>query len=67
MHYKLRALRLKKQFSSLTNDQLGHVIEIYKKLHPNSGLQYTTGFLHCHGLQVQREYIHTIYIYIYNG
>ena len=57
LRYKLCALGLKKRFSSLTNDQLDRVITIYKRLRPNSGLRYTTGFLHRHGIQVQRERI----------
>ena len=57
LRYKLRALGLNKQFSSLTDNQLDHVIKIYKKLRPNSGIRYTSGFLHCHSLQVQRECI----------
>ena len=48
---------MNKQFSSLTNDELDRVIKIYKRLCPNSGLRYTTGFLHRHGLQVQQERI----------
>ena len=57
LHYKLHALGLNKQFSSLTDDELDHIIKIYKKLHPNSGLWYTAGFLNCHSLQLQRERI----------
>ena len=57
LHYKLCALGLNKQFSSLTDDELDHIIKIYKKLRPNSGLQYTAGFLNRHGLQLQRERI----------
>lgn len=57
LRYKLRGLGLHKWFSTLTDNELDHIIKFYKRLRPTSGLRYTTGFLWCHGLQIQQECI----------
>ena len=57
LRYKLRRLGLHKQFSAITDNELDNIIKTYKRLRPTSGLRYTTGFLRCHDLQIQREHI----------
>lgn len=41
LRYKLRNMG----FTQLSNEDLDHVLKIYKKLQPSSGLRYTSGFL----------------------
>ena len=57
LQYKLHEMGLHKHFSTLTDDELDHIIKFYKHLRPTSGVRYTTGFLQRHGLQIQREHI----------
>ena len=45
LQYKLRNMGLYCHFTQLSNEDLDHVLKIYKKLQPSSGLHYTAGFL----------------------
>jgi Bacterial regulatory protein, Fis family len=55
LRYKLRQMGLQRRFSELSNDDLDRVLKLYKRIRPDSGLRYTTGFLRHHHLKVQRH------------
>jgi Bacterial regulatory protein, Fis family len=55
LRYKLKEMGLYHRFSNLTDIDLDLLIKVYKQLRPNSGIRYTIGFLHRHGLHIQKE------------
>ena len=57
LRYKLRKLGLHRSSSQLTDLDLNQVLRHYKCIWPDSGLQYTTGFLQHHGIRLQRWHI----------
>ncbi|KAF8219585.1 hypothetical protein L208DRAFT_1339081, partial [Tricholoma matsutake] len=57
LHYKMKATGLHTQFFSLSDQNLEDLVKVFREQQPESGLCYFMGFLHRHGLKVQRQHI----------
>ena len=57
LYKKLKKIGLHKHFSDITDTDLDWAIQLYKRLWPESGLCYITGFLCCHGLKIQQDWV----------
>ena len=57
LYKKLKKIGLHKHFSEITDMDLDQAIRLYKTLRPESGLRYVTGFLGCHGLKIQQDWV----------
>ena len=55
LRHKLQEIGLHRRYSELTDNDIDLILKLYKRLRPESGLRYTTGFLRHHGLKLQRQ------------
>ena len=57
LYKKLKKIGLHKHCSEITDKDLEWGIQLYKTLQPESGLHYIMGFLHCHSLKIQQDWV----------
>lgn len=53
----MKATGLHIQFFSLSDQDLEDLVKVFREQQPESGLCYFMGFLHRHGLKVQRQHV----------
>ncbi|KAI1782305.1 hypothetical protein LXA43DRAFT_850710, partial [Ganoderma leucocontextum] len=55
LYKQMQQLGIHREYSDIPDSTLDELLKAYKKLKPNSGIRYITGFLRSGGIRVQRQ------------